>query len=136
MGRELALLGAKQVLQPHSLVTVYPDAVELEELSYSDVYVGNCCKGYQLAYYAQDSLAQVRQFYELETGADFIAGGYPVHPNFQDYGQFSSSLWNYVCEPDCGTPDTKTRQSVFLVDANEVLMKEGTVIVFQVHIER
>lgn len=101
----------------------------------SDVYVGNCCKGYQVAYYTEKSLSKVRLFYESELEEEFVSGGYPVPPNFRDFGQLPSSLWSFLCDPECGMLATTT-QSVFLIDADELITKQGTVVIFQVHTER
>ena len=117
------------------LVPVYPGATKVESLSRSSVYVGNCCTAFQVAYFTSKPMSDVRLFYEQEFGKPFLTGeGFPVHPNFKDYGTYPTCMSVSFCRPDCDTPDY-TSQSVSLIDANELLEKEGTVIVFQVHEE-
>jgi hypothetical protein len=124
---------ARPELDP--LVLVFPGAAKVEELSYPDIYVGNCCTAHQLGYYTLKPMSEVRAFYESELGKTFTGGfGFPPHPNFKDYGQYSSCMAVFLCRPDCETPD-HTSQSIVLIDANELLEKDGTAIILQIHEE-
>lgn len=112
-----------------------PGTTKLENLSSSDVYVGNCCKGYQIAYHIPRSMSEVRDFYEHELGTSFEKGGHPLYPNFKDYSIFPSSEWSYVCKPSCDDLRA-THYSIFLLDSNDLLDQEGTVVILQVQQKR
>jgi hypothetical protein len=125
----------REWVESTALIPVYPGAERVDKLSRSSVYVGSCCQAYQLAYYTPEPMDTVRLFYESRIGKSFVDGfKYPPHQNFQDFDEFPSCMSVFFCRPDCET-DGHTAESVYLLDADEPLTKEGTVVIFQVHVE-
>lgn len=114
-------------LQTRAPIPLPSKATALTEL-FDEPYVGNCCLGYQYAYHSEKPISEVQAFYELTYGEKFVRGEktYPAHPNFENYGHYSSTLWLYIYEPE-----RSRSTAVFLIEAYELSMSEGTVIIYQ-----